>query len=139
MSSVGLPDRLVPLHRGGAPDVVHEDVQRALLGVDARDQRAHLLGHEVVDLDRDAAAAGRVDERGGLLDRLRPVHLRPLRARRAPGAVDGRAGRAELHGDAAPRAARARRRPARPFLPMLKSCPEPRPRDVGKDTLDVGR
>ena len=43
-----------------------------------------------------------VDQRGGLLDRLRPVHLRPLRPRRAPGHVDGRAGRAELHRDPSP-------------------------------------
>ena len=42
------------------------------------DQRAHLLGHEVVDPDGDPVATGLVDERGGLLDRLRPVHLRSL-------------------------------------------------------------
>ena len=52
----------------------------ALLAFDARDERAHLVGHEVVDLDRDAAAAGVVDELGGLFDRLGPVHLRSLGA-----------------------------------------------------------
>ena len=62
----------------GAPDVVHEDVQGALLALDPRHERAHLVGDEVVDLDGDAAAARRVDERRGLLDRLGPVHLRAL-------------------------------------------------------------
>ena len=74
-----LPHRLVPLHRGGAPDVVDEDVEGALLGVDALDERRHLLRLEVVDLHGDALPAGLVDELGRLLDRLRPVHLRSLR------------------------------------------------------------
>ena len=36
------------------------------------------LGFQVVDLDRDPVPAGRVDQLGGLLDRLGPVHLRAL-------------------------------------------------------------
>ena len=75
---VGLPDGGVPLHLGGAQDVVDQHVQRPLLVADALHQRRHLVGDEVVDLDRDAAAARGVDQLGGLLDRLRPVHLRPL-------------------------------------------------------------
>ena len=80
-------------------------MERALLGVDALDQRRDLVGHEVVDAHRDAAPAGRVDELGGLLDRLGPVHLRALRARGAAGDVDGGAGGAELDRDAPPRGA----------------------------------
>ena len=97
-----LPHRLVPLHRGGAPDVVDEHVQRALLGVDAIDERLDLVGHEVVDRDGDPPPAGGVDQLGRLLDRLRPVHLRALRPCGAPGAVHGGAGRAQLHGDPPP-------------------------------------
>ena len=66
---------------------------------------ADLLGVEVVDGDRDALAAGRGDELGGLLDRLRAVDLGAPLARAAAGAVDGRAGLAERDGDAAARAA----------------------------------
>ena len=51
-------------------------MQRALLALDALDERAHLSGHEVIDPHRDAATAGLVDQRGRLLDRLGPVHLR---------------------------------------------------------------
>ena len=56
-----LPDGPVPLHRGGAPDVVDQQVQGALLGLDARGERAHLLGHQVVDARGDAAPARRVE------------------------------------------------------------------------------
>ena len=59
-----------------------EDVQGALLVRDAVDERAHLVGDEVVHLDGDAVTAGRVHELGRLFDRLRPVHLRALRPRR---------------------------------------------------------
>ena len=51
-------------------------MQGALLAFDASDEALHLRGHEVIDLHRDAAATGRVHQLGGLLDRLRPVHLR---------------------------------------------------------------
>ena len=71
---VVLPHRLVPLEQLlAAPDVVDQHVEPALLGVDALDQRPHLLGHEVVDPHGDAPAARRGDQLGGLLDRLRPV------------------------------------------------------------------
>ena len=82
-----------------APDVVDQHVEPALLGVDPGDQVADLLGHQVVDPDRDAGAAGRGDQLGGLLDGLRPVHLGAAGPAAAPGGVDGGAGRAELHGD----------------------------------------
>jgi hypothetical protein len=66
----------------GPPDVVHQQVEAPLLGVDALDQAANLVGIEVVDRDGDALAAGRRDQLGGLLDGLRPVALRAARVRR---------------------------------------------------------
>jgi hypothetical protein len=78
-------------------------MQRALLVFDPRHQRADLLGHQVVDPDRDAALSGLIHEGRGLFDRLRPVHFRSLGLGRSPGDVDGRSRRAELHGDAASR------------------------------------
>ena len=101
---VRLPHGLVPLHDGGAEDVVDEDVQRPPLGVDALDEGLDLGGLEVVDGDGDARAAGFVDQLGGLLDGLGPVHLGPLVSGGAPGHVDGRPRRAQLDGDAPPRA-----------------------------------
>ena len=89
----------------GAPDVVHENVQAALFAFDPSHQRAHLLGHEMVDPDCDPTATGLVHERRGLFDRLGSVHFRSLRPGCSPGDVDGRAGRAQLHGDASSRAA----------------------------------
>ena len=98
-----LPDRLVPGdQRVAAPDVVHQHVEPALLGVDPGDQVADLLGHQVVDLNGDAGAAGRGDQLGGLLDGLRPVHLGAAGPGAATGGVDGGAGRAELNGDLPP-------------------------------------
>ena len=67
-------------------------MQAALFGFDASNQRGHLLGHEMVDLDRDPLSAGLIDERSGLLDRLRSVHFRSLGPARSPGDVDGRTG-----------------------------------------------
>ena len=55
-------------------------MQRALLRAPSAPPARRPVRHEVVDLDRDPASAGRVDQRGGLLDRLGPVHLRALRA-----------------------------------------------------------
>ena len=78
-------------------------MQAALFGFDASHQRAHLGGNEMVHPDRDPAAAGFVDESRGLFDRLRPVHLRSLRPGRSTGDVDGRSGRAQLHGYASSR------------------------------------
>jgi hypothetical protein len=88
---VVLPDRRVPLEQLlAAPDVVDQHVEPAVVAVDPPDQVRDLLGLEMVGLHRDPRAAGGRDELGGLLDRLRAVVLRPLLARRAAGAVDGR-------------------------------------------------
>jgi hypothetical protein len=69
----------------------------------------HLVGHEMVDLDRNAAAAGGIDERGGFFDRFRPVHFRSLRSRRSTRAVHRRSRRPELHRDAPPGTTRSAR------------------------------
>ena len=54
----------------------------------------------------DRRAAGRLDELGGLLERLGAVHRRAPAAGAAAGHVDGGAGGAELDGDRAAAAAR---------------------------------
>ena len=107
---VVLPHRRVPLGQLlAAPDVVDQHVQAALLGVDALHERLDLGRIEVVDRDGDPLAAGGADELGGLLDRLRPVVLRPPLAGAAAGAVDGRAGLAQRDRGAAAGAARRAR------------------------------
>ena len=88
------------------------------------------VGLEVVGRDGDPRAAGRVDELGGLLDRLGPVVLRALLARAAAGAVDGRARLAERDGDPAPGAAgRARHE---------RHLPGQRTRHRAEDTTSSG-
>ena len=86
---------------------------------------ATCVGLEVVDRDRDPAAAGGVDELGGLLDRLRPVVLGPVLARGAPGAVDGRARLAQRDGDAAPGAPASRPPRAPPSRPASRPSRAP--------------
>ena len=68
-------------------------MQAVLFAFDASHQRAHLVGDEMVYLDRDSAAAGFIHESRGLFDRLRPVHFRSFVPGRSPGDVDGRSGR----------------------------------------------
>jgi hypothetical protein len=103
---VVLPDRRVPLDELlAAPDVVDEQVEAAVLGLDAAHERLDLRRHEVVDVDGDALATRVGHELGGLLDRLRAVVLRAPLARRAPRAVDRRVGLAERDGRAAAGAA----------------------------------
>jgi hypothetical protein len=99
---VVLPERRAPLEEVlGAPDVVDEHVEAAVVGVDALDEPRHLVGVQVVDRDGDALAAGRGDQLGGLLDRLRAVDLGAPLARAAARRVDGRARLAQRHRDAA--------------------------------------
>ena len=87
--------------RCSAPQMSLTSTSSRPVGLDARDQRRDLRRVEVVDRDRDALPARLAHQLGGLLDRLRPVHLRarprvlrPVR-RRWPGL-------AEPDGDAAP-------------------------------------
>ena len=63
-----LPDGPVPLDPGGPPDVVHQDVQGALLASDTGHQLADLGGHQMIDLDGDSSprAAGRACDEGRL-------------------------------------------------------------------------
>ena len=44
-------------------------MQAALFAFDPSHQRAHLVGYEMVYLDRDPAAAGVINESRGLFDR----------------------------------------------------------------------
>ena len=80
-----------------------------MLLVDGADECGDLRGIEVVDSDGDPFATRGGDQLGGLLDRLRPVDLRALRARAATGHVDRRARFPERGRDSAPRAARSAR------------------------------
>jgi hypothetical protein len=100
---IALPDGLVPLGFAElTPDVVHQDVQRTLLLLDPVDQGPDLLGVQMIHRYGDPVTTGLVDQGRGLLDRLRPVHLRPASLRAAPGHVHGRAGGTELDRDPAP-------------------------------------
>ena len=60
---------------------------------------AHLRRVGVVGGREHRAAAGALDERRGLLERLGTVHRRSPPAGAAPGDVDGRAGGAQLDRD----------------------------------------
>ena len=101
---VGVPDRLAPLHPGGAPDVVDEDVEAPAFGLDPANELANLVGRQVVDLDGDAASAGLVDELGRLLDGLGPVVVgrNPSGTATATGANNGCARFTQRRGDAPP-------------------------------------
>ena len=70
------PDRCVPFNPPlTSPDVVHQDVQPALLGVDPPHQRFHLRRLEVVDGGGDPLASGRAYQGRRLLDGLGPAVL----------------------------------------------------------------
>ena len=69
-------------------------MQAALFVLDASHQGGHFVGHEMVYLDRDPAAAGLIHQSRGILDRFLPVHFRSVGPGRSPGDVDGRSGRA---------------------------------------------
>ena len=77
-------------------------IEPPLLGADAIDERANLVGDEVIDLDRDAAAAGGAHQLRSLLDRLRSARRGRLPAHAAAGAIDRRACLTECPGDPAP-------------------------------------
>ena len=133
---VVLPDRRVPVGRStlellGAPDVVDEDIDVAVLVADPLGQRLDLGGVEMVDGNCDARPAEIGDEPGRLLDRLGAVVVGAQRARRAAatGADDCGAGFAEGRCDAAPGAPWSLRRRRRPGLsvrldPVSSPCRE---------------
>src|SRR5262245_5541952 len=104
------PDRRVPIGRTalqqlGAPDVVHEHVEVAVVVAHARGYPRHLFRLEMIGRDRDTGPAEVVDELGRLLDRLRPVVFGALCTRGAAGADDGGARLSERRRDPAPPAA----------------------------------
>ena len=70
-----------PLEDLGAPDVVDQDVDGAVVAANLVGEGAHLTGVEVIDLDRDALAAQLVDQCGGLLDGFGAVVVGLLVAR----------------------------------------------------------
>jgi hypothetical protein len=93
-----LPQRLVPLHVPvAAEDVVDEDVQSTLLGVDSPHECGDLVGVLVVDHQGASAATRCADQISGLLDRLGPVDLgRSRRTAAPPGRVHVGAGARKL-------------------------------------------
>ena len=97
------------------------------------------VGHEVIDLRPRCRGRPR-RRRARRSPRSSPAGPSPSAARASCGRCSRRSRRprrAPPRSRARPRASRPR--PARPSLPTLKSSPEPRPRDVGQDPLDVGR
>ena len=79
-----------------APDVVDEDVEASLLGLDARHQPLHLRRVEVVADDGDGRPSGLGGPSGRLFDRLGPIDLRSTVLAAAPGGVDERPGGGQL-------------------------------------------
>ena len=106
----------VVLHTGvatgvavAAEDVVDQDVQAAMLGLDPGDQAGHGRGVLMVDDQGRALPAGGGHQLAGVLDRLRPPNLRPPGgAAAAAGGVDVQPGPGQLDRD------RASRPPGRP-------------------------
>lgn len=89
LRQVVLPHRAVPLDQTiGTPDVVDQDVEAPLLGPDAGDECRDLVRHQMVDANRDADAAGGLDQFRRLLDRLGPGALGRAVAGGAPGDID---------------------------------------------------
>jgi hypothetical protein len=93
-----------PFQNLGAPDVVDQDVDDAILGAEPVGQSAHLLAIQMVDLDRHAGAAEVLHQLCSLLDGFGPVVVRSHAAggAAAAGADDGGAGLAEGRRDTAP-------------------------------------
>ena len=87
------------------PDVVHQDVQSAVVRADAREKPLNLRLHGVVGADRDAAAARRGDHLRGFLDRFGPSGGGGTPAHAPARAVDGGASGPQHAGDPAAGAA----------------------------------
>jgi hypothetical protein len=111
---VVFPDRLVPLGRSaledlGAPDVVDQHVDVAVIVSDAIGEPLHLPRIEMVERNRDACSAECGEELRRLVDGLGPVVLRWFRVRRAAGTDHRGASFAERCSDAATGASRRAR------------------------------
>jgi hypothetical protein len=79
-----------------APDVVDQDVEPAPLGIDPRQQLAHLRRFEVVADDRHGLPSGLGGPSGGALDGLGPIDLGSTVLAATSGGVDDRPGGGEL-------------------------------------------
>jgi hypothetical protein len=79
-----------------APDVVDEDVEASLVGLDARYERLHLRRVEVVADDRHSLPSSLAGASGRAFDRLGPTHLRWTVLAAAARGVDGRPGGGQL-------------------------------------------
>ena len=102
-----LPQLGVELEVGvAAPDVVHKQIEAAVVSVDALDEIAHLLAFEVIHPQGDPHAPGGGNQLTGLFDRFRPVDLRPACPAAAPGGVDRGTRAAKLDGNRTSGAAR---------------------------------
>ncbi len=106
-----LPHRPAPgvgrsLEHLGAPDVVDQDVDVSVVGLEPPGQHAHLRHVEVVDLHGDAGTAQFRDQFGCFLDGLGPVvvGVAASASAAAPGAHHGRTDLAQRRGDAPARA-----------------------------------
>jgi hypothetical protein len=73
----GFPDRFIPLHLGGPPDIVHENVQTALFVLDSSHEGVHLAGHEMVYHERYPTASSLIHKSCGSL-RSSPVDSFPI-------------------------------------------------------------
>ena len=95
------PQLLVPLHKWvPTEDVIDEDVQSTVLCLDARHKVIHRRQVQVIDAEGAALPPGRLHQLAGLLDGLRPIHIRwASHATAAPRRVHKGAGSAELNGD----------------------------------------
>src|SRR6266536_201578 len=91
-----------------APNVVHEQVEAAMLLLHSCEEARHLLVDRVVAAHRHTNAASGVDELGRVVDRAAPAPDRRPRADAAAADIDGRSRLTEYERDPAPRA------PARP-------------------------
>jgi hypothetical protein len=118
---VVLPHRRVPLGVAvAAEDVVDQDVQAAVLGLDLGDQAGYGRGVLVVDDQGCAAPADGGYQVAGLLYRLRPPDLRPSRRpAAAPGGVDVQPGPGQLDRDGTSRPPRRSRHQRDPLAVVL--------------------
>ena len=96
LGEINFPETSSPVDlRIGAPDTVHEHVEPSRLIPDAGGEACHFLLARVVDPHGDGTAAGLLDHRDGLADRLGPIHASRVPRGAAPGAIDDRTGLCE--------------------------------------------
>src|SRR6185503_12462680 len=87
------------------PNVIHQDVESALLFLDPGEKLFYLRRLAMVDLDGDTSAAAGSHHFGGLLDGLRSARSRGFAGDASARAVDGGARLSQGTGNPPPRAA----------------------------------